>query len=51
MTTFGYVHKILIVLSAAAGGICIASHATIVGASVEIASAEFITALKEKDKY
>ena len=37
VTTFDYMVKILIVLSATTGGVCIISHATIVGASVGIA--------------
>ena len=37
VTTFDYMDKILIVLSATTGGVCIISHATIVGASVGIA--------------
>ena len=38
---FDYIDKILIVLSATTGGVCIVSHATIVGAPVGIASAGF----------
>ena len=41
VTTFNYIDKILIVLNATTGGVCIASHATIVGAPVGIASAGF----------
>ena len=37
VTTFDYMDKILIVLSATTGGVCIISHGTIVGASVGIA--------------
>ena len=44
LTTFDYIDKILIVLSATAGGVCIVSHATIVGAPVGIASAGFTIA-------
>ena len=42
-TTFDYVDKILIALSATIGEIYIVSHATIVGAPVGIASAGFTT--------
>ena len=45
VSTFNYIDKILIVLNAATGGICIISHASVVGAPVEIASAGFIFAL------
>ena len=41
VTAFDYVDKILVVLSATKGGVCIVSHATIVGAPVGIASAGF----------
>ena len=41
VTTFNYIDKILIVLNATTGGICIVSHASVVGAPVGIASAEF----------
>ena len=41
VTTFNYIDKILIVLNATAGGVCIISHAIVVGASVGIASAGF----------
>ena len=41
ITAFDYIHKILIVLSATTGGVCIVSHATVVGAPVGIASAGF----------
>ena len=40
-TTFNYIDKILIALNAAIGGVCIISHATVVGAHVGIASAGF----------
>ena len=40
--TFNYIDKILIVLNATTGGVCIISHATVVGAPVGIASAGFI---------
>ena len=43
ITAFDYIDKILIVLSATTGGVCIVSHATIVGAPVGIASAGFST--------
>ena len=39
VTTFYYMDKILIVLKATTGGVCIISHTTIVGAPVGIASA------------
>ena len=41
VTTFNYIDKILIVLNATSGGVCIISHATIVGAPVGIGSAGF----------
>ena len=41
VTAFDYIDKILIALSAAIEGVCIVSHATIVGASVGIASPGF----------
>ena len=41
VTAFDYKDKISIVLSATTGGVCIASHATVVGAPVGIASAVF----------
>ena len=44
VTAFDYIDKILIVLSATTGGVCIVSHATIVGAPVGIASAGFTIA-------
>ena len=40
-TTFNYIDKVLIVLNATTGGVCIISHATVVGAPVGIASAGF----------
>ena len=39
VSAFNYIDKILIVLNATSGGVCIISHATIVGAPVGIASA------------
>ena len=39
VTAFDYIDKILIVLSATTEGVCIVSHATVVGAPVGIASA------------
>ena len=39
--TFNYIDKILIVLNTTTGGVCNISHATVVGAPVEIASAGF----------
>ena len=44
VTTFNYIDKILIVLNAATGGICIISHASVVGALVGRASAGFTIA-------
>ena len=41
VTTFNYIDKILIVLNAATGGVCIISHATVAGAPVRIGSAGF----------
>ena len=41
VTTFNYVDKTLIVLNATTGGVCIISHATVVGALVGTASAGF----------
>ena len=41
VTTFNYIDKILIVLNATTGGVCIISHVTVVGAPVGIASAGF----------
>ena len=42
VSTFNYIDKILIILNATTGGVCIISHATVVGAPVGIASAGFI---------
>ena len=42
VTAFNYIGKILIVLNAATGRVCITSHATVVGAPVGIAGAGFI---------
>ena len=41
VTTFNYIDKILIVLNATTGGICIVSRASVVGAPLGIASAGF----------
>ena len=41
VSVFDYIDKILIVLSAATGGVCIISHAAVVGTPVGIASAGF----------
>ena len=41
VTTFDYIDKILIVLSATSSGVCIISYASFVGAPVGIASASF----------
>ena len=43
VTTFDYVDKILIAISATTGGVCIISHGTIVEAPPGIASAGFTT--------
>ena len=43
VTAFDYIDKILILLSATTGGVCIVSHATVVGAPVGILSAGFTT--------
>ena len=42
VTTFNYIDKILIVLNAATGGVCIISHATVADAPLGVASAGFI---------
>ena len=42
VTTFSYIEKILIVLNTATGGVCIISHANVVGAPGGIASAGMI---------
>ena len=44
VTTFNYIDKILIVLNATTGGVCIISHATVVGAPIGIGSAGFTIA-------
>ena len=41
VNTFNYVDKILIVLNATTGGVCIVSHASVFGAPIGIASAGF----------
>ena len=41
VTTFNYTDKILVVINAKTGGVCIISRATVVGAPVGIASARF----------
>ena len=41
VTTFNYIDKILIVFNVTTGGVCIVSHATVVGAPVGIANAGF----------
>ena len=41
VTTFDYIDKILIVLSATTGGVSIISFTSIIGAPVRIASASF----------
>ena len=40
---FDYINKILIVLNATTGKVCIVFHATVVGAPVGIASAGFLS--------
>ena len=44
VTTFNYLDKILIVLNATTGGVCIISLASVVGAPIGIASAGFTIA-------
>ena len=44
VTAFDYIDKILIVLCATAGGVCIVSHAIVVGAPIGITSAGFTIA-------
>ena len=44
VTAFDYINKILIVLFATTGGVCIVSHATIIGAPVGVVSAGFTIA-------
>ena len=44
VTAFDYIDKILILLSATTGGVCIVSHATVVAAPVGIESAGFTIA-------
>ena len=41
VSAFDYIDKILIVLNARTGGVCIISHASVVPAPIEIASAGF----------
>ena len=41
VSAFDYIDKILIVLNATTGGVCIISHATVIGAAVGIGSAGF----------
>ena len=41
VSALDYIDKILIVLNATTGGACIISHATVVGAPLGIASADF----------
>ena len=41
VTTLNYIDKILIVLNATTGGVCIISHATVVGAPIGIVSPGF----------
>ena len=58
VSAFNYLDKILIVLNAAIEGVCIISHATVVGAPVGIASVGFTivfslateTTIKRKNK-
>ena len=42
VTTFNYIDKILIVLNATTGGVCIISHAAVVGTPVGIASLDLL---------
>ena len=44
VSAFDYIDKILIVLNATTGRVCIISHTTVAGAPVEIASAGFTIA-------
>ena len=44
VTAFDYIDKVLIVLCATTGGVCIVSHAIVVGAPVGITSAGFTIA-------
>ena len=41
VTTFNYTDKILVVLKATTGGVCIISHASFIGAPIEIANTGF----------
>ena len=41
VTTLNYINKILIVLNATTGGVCVISHANVVGAPIGIASTGF----------
>ena len=41
VATFNYIDKVLIILNATTGGVCIISHATVVGTPIGIASAGF----------
>ena len=41
VSTFNYIDKMLIVLNATRGGVCIISHATVIGAPVGVASTGF----------
>ena len=41
VTTFNYTDKILVVLNATTGGVCIISHASFIGAPIGIANAGF----------
>ena len=43
LSAFNYIDKIFIVLNATIGGVCIISHANLVGAPVGIGSAGFTT--------
>ena len=57
VSAFDYIDKVLIVLNATTGGVCIISHVTVVGAPVGIASAGFTivfslaTATIKKEKH
>ena len=49
VTAFDDIDKILVVLSATTGGICIVSHATVAGAPVGVASAGFTIVFGERN--
>ena len=49
VTAFDDIDKILVVLSATTGGICIVSHATVAGAPVGVVSAGFTIVFGERN--